>query len=327
MRIRRPPLSALGLLTAALACGSETTNPPPGGNTTPSAIAVASGNDQTATVSTQLPNPLVVLVTNSDADPLSGVDVDWSVTAGGGTLSATSTPTNAQGRAQVSYTVGAAAGTNTVRATVSGTSLTADFTATGTVAPPVDNTPASISVFGGNNQSETVGLSLQQPLEVRVRNASNQPLQGIVVAWQASGGGSLGSATSTTNASGVASNTYTLGTTAGAQTITASVESNPSITVDLTANAQGATATTSVSVDDNFFEPKGTSVTAGATVTWTWNGNLIHNVTWINGGFTASPDQSSGTHQQPLVATGTYRYYCTFHGTPTSGMRGVVIVE
>jgi plastocyanin len=91
----------------------------------------------------------------------------------------------------------------------------------------------------------------------------------------------------------------------------------------------GAVVTTSVAVRDNLtFDPSNIIVTPGATVTWTWEGGLVHNVTWVAASLPNSPDQTTGTFgaTMPSVA-GTLAYYCTFHGTPTSGMRGTVRVE
>jgi plastocyanin len=87
-------------------------------------------------------------------------------------------------------------------------------------------------------------------------------------------------------------------------------------------------ATTSVSVRDNFFQPANIVVPPGATVTWTWQGSLVHNVTWVGSSLPDSPDQVAGTFEATMPsAAGTHAYYCTFHGTPTSGMRGTVRVE
>lgn len=87
-------------------------------------------------------------------------------------------------------------------------------------------------------------------------------------------------------------------------------------------------ATTSVSVRDNFFEPPNIIVSPGATVTWTWQGSLVHNVVWVGSALPDSPDQATGTFQATMPSSaGTHAYFCTFHGTPTSGMRGSVRVE
>jgi large repetitive protein len=108
----------------------------------------------------------------------------------------------------------------------------------------------------------------------------------------------------------------------------------------------GPVATTSVSVEDDLFDPSAIRVSGGATVTWTWAGNEEHNVTWedpgsdpddddyggaggqAGGGMDNSPSQTSGTHQVTMPSqAGVYVYYCTFHGSPTTGMRGTVEVE
>jgi len=162
-----------------------------------------------------------------------------------------------------------------------------------------------------------------------VQNALNQPLQGVTVAWTVTeGGGTLGAATSMTDAQGQASNTYTVGGTAGANTIEAAVQSNSAIKVAFTATATSAGAV-GVTVGNNFFDPSAATVSAGGTVTWTWAvGAITHNVTWVSGGFANSADQNSGTHQVTFPSAGTFSYYCSFHATPTTGtMRGTVTVQ
>jgi plastocyanin len=87
-------------------------------------------------------------------------------------------------------------------------------------------------------------------------------------------------------------------------------------------------ATTSVSVLDDVFAPANILVDPGATVTWTWAGDNPHRIRWVSAGLGDSPLQTTGAHQQAMPqGAGTYAYYCTEHGTPTSGMRGSVIVE
>ncbi len=86
--------------------------------------------------------------------------------------------------------------------------------------------------------------------------------------------------------------------------------------------------TTSVTVRDNLFEPPAIAVSPGATVTWTWSGGEPHNVTWATGGLTNSTTQTTGTYTATMPsATGDLVYYCTLHGTPSSGMRGTVRIQ
>jgi len=163
-----------------------------------------------------------------------------------------------------------------------------------------------------------------------VRNAAAQALSGVTVTWTVTqGGGTANPATSTTSAQGVASTTYTLGPSAGTNTVDAAVQSDPSLAQTFTATANAPPSAVGVSVEDPFyFVPDEVTVAASGTVTWTWNGAVEHNVTWVSGGFQDSPTQATGTHQVMFPATpDTFTYYCTIHGTPTTGMRGSVIVK
>ena len=65
-----------------------------------------------------LAEPFVVLVMDRNGDPVVGATVTFAVTAGGGSLSAETTTTDADGRASTTLTLGRTPGTNTVVATV-----------------------------------------------------------------------------------------------------------------------------------------------------------------------------------------------------------------
>lgn len=85
---------------------------------------------------------------------------------------------------------------------------------------------------------------------------------------------------------------------------------------------------TVVSVSDNSFSPASATVAPGGTVRWNWLGSAQHNVTWVNpAGTSNSPTQSSGTFTRNFSNAGTFDYFCTIHGTATSGMRGSVVVQ
>ena len=83
---------------------------------------------------------------------------------------------------------------------------------------------------------------------------------------------------------------------------------------------------TSVTIGDNFFNPTSNTVPAGATVTWTWAGNVGHNVTFASGAVAApSATQTTGTFQVTMpTAAGEYTYRCTIHPTQ---MNGTVTVQ
>ena len=91
-----------------------------------------SGDTQQGSSGTVLAQPFVVEVRDGDSTAFAGAPVTFAVTAGGGTLSVTSTTTDANGRAQSTLTLGNTAGTNTVRVSVQGASQVATFTAVAT---------------------------------------------------------------------------------------------------------------------------------------------------------------------------------------------------
>jgi plastocyanin len=76
--------------------------------------------------------------------------------------------------------------------------------------------------------------------------------------------------------------------------------------------------TNAIKVVDNAFSPAATTVVAGTTVTWTWTGANMHNVTFDDG--QKSTTQNTGTYQRTFNSAGTYSYHCTIHGTAMSGV-------
>ncbi len=84
--------------------------------------------------------------------------------------------------------------------------------------------PSRLEVAGGDNQSAPLGVALPDPLRVRVVGSDNAPFPNATVQWLATaGGGAVAPATSVTDGAGVASAALTLGTTIGANRVSASV--------------------------------------------------------------------------------------------------------
>jgi len=96
----------------------------------------------------------------------------------------------------------------------------------------------------------------------------------------------------------------------------------------LCCSVSGRAATVNVTVGSggNVFTPPTTNCNVGDQVVWTWAGGP-HNVTSTNSAWSMSPTQSSGSFANTFSAAGPYFYYCTIHGTPTSGMKGEIIVN
>jgi len=201
-------------------------------------IEVVGGNDGTATVNTAVAVPPSVLVKNVLGNPVPSVLVSFRVTAGDGTLTEADAVTDASGIATVgSWTLGTTVGTNTLTATVAGLPPVT-FSATGTGGPATQ-----IAISAGNNQSAVAGTAVTTAPSVVVRDGFGNPVPEVEVTFAvASGGGTIDPASSapvTTDADGVATlRSWTLGVTAGVNTLTASiVESDPAIEATFTATA------------------------------------------------------------------------------------------
>lgn len=84
--------------------------------------------------------------------------------------------------------------------------------------------PSSIRIDGGDQQSAAVGSTLGTRLSVLVTDASGRPVSGARVQWDASAGaGTLAPAQGNTDSRGIAQTTWTLGTSAGTQRVSAQV--------------------------------------------------------------------------------------------------------
>ena len=131
---------------------------------------------------------------------------------------------NASGQAETTLTLGTTAGSNRVTANVSGITTTRNFNATGQAA--VATTIVEIS---GDGQAGDAGATLNDPFIVEVRDQDGDALSGVTVAFAVTGGGgSLSDASVTTDASGRAESTLTLGaTTTNTVTATASGITTP----------------------------------------------------------------------------------------------------
>ena len=180
----------------------------------------------------------------------------------------------------------------------------------------------------GDGQAAAPGVALPAPVRVRVTR-DGQPEGGITVAWAAAGAGaSIAPATGTTGADGIAEAVWTLPGTAGAATATATVAgaAGSPVTFTATATVPGQVA---IEVGNNFFDPDDRTVTAGATVVWTWTntGAISHSVQSTGApGFTSSATMAGNgqTHSVQFTAPGTYTYQCAVHG---AAMAGRIVVQ
>ena len=105
MKGRRPVgRLVLGLLLAGAACSDSGAGP----GTGDTLLTILSGDEQTGTQGTDLPEPLVVQVTRRGGDPVEGVRVQATTTQGSGRVLQVSPVTDAQGQATFRWKLGEA---------------------------------------------------------------------------------------------------------------------------------------------------------------------------------------------------------------------------
>ena len=191
--------------------------------------------------------PPAVIVRASDNTPVPGVPVTFDASGGGSIVPAGVVNTDANGVAALtSWTLSAQPGAlQTVTATSAGLAGSpVVFTATALSA-------SKIVKVSGDQQSSVLARPLPQPIVVRVMDPNDTPVPNATVTFTAANGGSVAPAAVTTDASGLASVTWTLGPGLGAQTATALLVGPPgSPFVTFTATATGATTIAKVSGDD-----------------------------------------------------------------------------
>jgi hypothetical protein len=175
------------------------------------------------------PTP-TVLVKDQHGNPMAGAAVTFTVT-GGGTLAVPSATTDAAGIASpVSWTLGNLVGTNSLTATA-GTLPPVSFS-----VATIAGVPTTITRTTQDNQLGTVAQPLTPAPSVRVEDRYGNPVPGAPVTFAVTaGGGSVTGGSTATNAAGLASvGSWTLGATAGTNTLTATVAGAGSVTFTAT---------------------------------------------------------------------------------------------
>ena len=217
------------------------------GYATPHSLTKVSGEGQEGSASTQLAAPFVVSVLDEDGAAIAGAVVTFSVTAGGGMLSSTTAPTDANGRARSTLTLGSQPGLNTVAATIAGLE-SVTFTASGYA------TPHSLTKVSGEGQERPASTQLAEPFVVSVLDQDGAAIAGAVVTFSVTAGegvlssttdanpcivgSSTSSTTATTEANGRAATRLTLGSQPGSNTVAATVEGLEPVTFTATAAEQ-----------------------------------------------------------------------------------------
>ncbi len=155
-------------------------------------LIIVSGNGQSATAGSTLPAPLVVRLLDGSGNPISGGAVAWVIGQGGGRVDPATSTTAADGTTSASWTLGPALGANTLSAVVSGVG-TVEFAATATVGAA-----SRLAIVTQPSSTASSGVPFAQQPVIELRDASGnavpQARVDVTVAI-ASGGGTLGGAT------------------------------------------------------------------------------------------------------------------------------------
>ncbi|MEZ4589374.1 MAG: Ig-like domain-containing protein [Gemmatimonadales bacterium] len=234
---------------------------------------------QTAQAGADAPLPPRVRLADQFDNSVVGVDVTFTVGATGGTVDDAPQvviATDASGIAAVGrWTLGSAPGTYDVAAEVFGPEAgtingnPASFAATAT---PAHGPPVSMAVAQGEGQSLVVGQAVQVLPAVRVADAQDRPVPGVVLLFTAGfDSGVIRGGTATTDASGIATlGGWTLGPMAGTQYVIVTPPSGSGIApanLAVSVTAVPAAPRTIVKVaGDNQVVPPGVAVPVRPTV-------------------------------------------------------------
>jgi hypothetical protein len=229
-RIRTVPVWFSVLVGIMFGCGDGSTGPRRGVT-----LDVVSGDHQSAPPGTELPNALVVRVTDANGQPVRGQIVNFRVTSGGGSMFAGAGSTNNEGVVRDRWTLGAIPGEQTAEArAVDNETGAAIVFATFAATAADTTTPAfrSVRILGGGGQTAVVGSRLPQPVVFLILDQSEKALAGFTFTLRSlrctlqngldcfsnQGDDQLANPTLTTGPDGTATFTgWTLGLTAGAK--------------------------------------------------------------------------------------------------------------
>ncbi len=185
--------------------------------TTSRTLYVDSGNNQSAATNAPFGLPLVVLA-NDNGAPVSGVTIDWVLTAGDSTLSSGTSVTDGSGFATISVTAGPSNGLTTITATRQDEpSATVSFNLN------VGTTTYALTANGSNNYDLPVGYGLYLSANYTINGS---PAVGLNIAWSAVSG-FLTATNVPADASGNAETIYFPPNAPGVYTVTASADCPP----------------------------------------------------------------------------------------------------
>ncbi|HEX3928489.1 MAG TPA: hypothetical protein VHW65_10860 [Gemmatimonadales bacterium] len=205
--------STVLLLSAALVagCSSDTVTIGPAAS-----LTYISGSGQLVPAGVHSTGTLVVRVADAAGNGVEG-DTVYFTSKLGATLGTPMAIANAAGLTSTTYVGGSSLTTDTVTATVTGIDGSVTFSLTVVAGPP-----SVLNIVSGNNQSVAVGTA-SAPLVVSTTDAFGHGTTGATVTWTAFGGTMSVPSSVIDSTSGMASAAFTPGSTAGLDSVEASV--------------------------------------------------------------------------------------------------------
>jgi hypothetical protein len=283
--VRIVAAAAAAVLLSAGAC--PVSDGDPTGSSTeprPTTLSVVTGNSQQGIVGQLLTEALVVRLIDQFGDAIAGQTVTFSATQGGGSVGSANVTTDGDGEASTTWTLGGAAGTQQVTATVQeATSVTTTFSAQASA----DN-PNSVAASAGSLQQGFVGLPVGTSPAVVVNDQYDNPVAGAEVTFAVTaGGGSVTGSVATTGSDGIATvGSWILGAV-GTNSLTATVTGSGISGNPVTFTAAGVTSLFDIEVrySDSSLAPTTSQQQAFDSAVTRWQSLVVGDL----------PDQALGT--------------------------------
>jgi hypothetical protein len=230
--------ACVALVVFGVSCGDS------GGPPTPAAIQAVTPAAVEGTVGSSV--AVTVRLTNGRGGAVANASVSFAAGTGSGSVAPATVRTDAGGQATSTWTLGSAPGTQLLEASV-GSSLRVTFTAAATPGGA-----RSVRAQGQVPPVVVVGSDVNPPPVFVVRDTHGNPVPGVTVTFTLrAGNGGFGPASTVTDDQGLAAvERWTLGTTAGANTLAAEVASVPAAVVTVNGTAAAPAAMTAVAGQD-----------------------------------------------------------------------------
>lgn len=170
---------------------------------TPAQLAVQNAGPVTGVAGAQ--TTVVVAATDRFGNPVAGVSVAWQPLSGGGTVSPTTSTTDALGQARATWTMGSAAGAQTLEVRAVGTAVSPYVIQATALAGP------AAQIFAVGARAFALPVGSQVPVVVSVTDRFGNPVAGASVSWQPEAGkGTASPLVALTDVEGQARTTWTV---------------------------------------------------------------------------------------------------------------------